>query len=461
MANEWYVQHGGKEHGPITSATLKKLAGDGKITPITNVRLGAQGNWVPASRVQGLFSAAQVNSLPPAQKAPPRPAAKPAKAAPPPAPVAPPEPPPLAEADDEFADLLDMPMAVPQAVPVAQAVAPTFPRATPAALPKATPVDGASIAPKVVGGVGLIFGAIAWFTCWLPVLGHVAGLMAWTGIVAGTIGLLLGGIGLWLAAVNKGSGLLFGIFGAGSSAVGLVLTIVLGAMFGLFTGTPKPAPIVVPQPVAVAPPVHEEPPPPQEEPEPEPPPEPVWTDANEPIQLGDVKARIVSVKVENLQIEDITTFKKQKPKPMLRLKVSLENTSTDKIIDSPGWPGGADLVGGGLGNLLGDAAKEIAKAVPIDATLIDNAGNKYKQTPTALIFGGQLSALNQDNSIRPAAKAEKELLFSPPLETIEYLRLELPGTGFMSTDSLRFQIPKAMIAGMATSAVPPAPAGGQ
>jgi hypothetical protein len=34
------------------------------------------------------------------------------------------------------------------------------------------------------------------------------------------------------------------------------------------------------------------------------------------------------------------------------------------------------------------------------------------------------------------------------LETVEYLRLELPPAGFSGTDSLRFQIPKAMVGGL-------------
>ena len=41
--NEWFVQHGGKQHGPMSSATLKRLASENKISPTTNVRLGTEG----------------------------------------------------------------------------------------------------------------------------------------------------------------------------------------------------------------------------------------------------------------------------------------------------------------------------------------------------------------------------------------------------------------------------------
>ena len=81
------------------------------------------------------------------------------------------------------------------------------------------------------------------------------------------------------------------------------------------------------------------------------------------------------------------------------------------------------------------------------AILTDNVGNKYKQTPISLVFGGALT-FNQDNSVRPGKSAEKELLFAPPLDTIEHLRLELPAAGFSGSDSLRFQIPKAMVNGL-------------
>ena len=40
--DEWFVQHGGKQHGPMSSATLKRLASENKISPTTNVRLGTE-----------------------------------------------------------------------------------------------------------------------------------------------------------------------------------------------------------------------------------------------------------------------------------------------------------------------------------------------------------------------------------------------------------------------------------
>jgi hypothetical protein len=438
MASEWYVQHGGKEHGPLTSTTLKKLASEGKITPATSVRLGAQGAWGPASRVQGLFGVAPSPAAKSAGTAPnpaalATPAAKSAApAAKPKAPAAKPAPAP-AEQDDPFFDL------PPPGPPVANPIA-RVPVAAAVPLPRAVPSDGGSVTPKIIGGVAVILGTVALATCWLPVMG---GLIGWTGIAMGGVGLITGAIGLVLAAQHKGSGLMLNISGTSSAAVGLVMSVVLGVAFGMFTSAPAPKP----QPVVVAKAIPT-PPVPTPIKRPEPAPEPVWTDAGQPIQQGDIKAAIVSVKIEQVRLEDITTMKRGKPQPMLKIKVAIENTSQDKIVEFPGWIGGGDLVGQGLGQLVGgEAGGALAQLAGSGAILADNVGNKYKQTPISLVFGGALT-VNQDNSIRPGKVAEKELLFAPPLETIEYLRLELPSAGFSGTDSLRFQIPKAMVAGL-------------
>lgn len=55
MAHQWFVKSGRKEHGPFLSSQLKKLAEQGRITPETSVRRGEVGNWVPASKIKGLF----------------------------------------------------------------------------------------------------------------------------------------------------------------------------------------------------------------------------------------------------------------------------------------------------------------------------------------------------------------------------------------------------------------------
>ena len=60
----------GQEHGPFSGAQLKQLAAQGKITGVTMVRRGAQGQWVPASRIQGLFATQQSAPISPSQASP-------------------------------------------------------------------------------------------------------------------------------------------------------------------------------------------------------------------------------------------------------------------------------------------------------------------------------------------------------------------------------------------------------
>ena len=52
---QWYVKVRDRVHGPFSSKQLKQLAALGKISPDTLVRLGDDGNWLPAAKVKGLF----------------------------------------------------------------------------------------------------------------------------------------------------------------------------------------------------------------------------------------------------------------------------------------------------------------------------------------------------------------------------------------------------------------------
>jgi hypothetical protein len=443
MANEWYIQHAGKQYGPLTAARLKQLAAERKITPATSVRLGAAGNWVPASRVQGLFAPPPA-AAPPSTGAPST--AGPTKVARKPSP-SPPVAPDLL--DDELPPLVAPPAPPPVASPLARvpigAVAPAA---------KAAEAQG-SMPALILGAIGLVFGILALATFWLPILN---GPLGWTGIVGGGLGLLLAGTGLAISAMRQGSGLYLNIAGTSSAAVGLVLTVVLGITFGMFSSK-QPQPVVVNRPVPV--PVVEEPAPPPELPkEPEPPPlEIVWTDAGEAIDQPPIRAKIAGAAIEKIRLEssDLTTMKREPLAPKLRIRVTIENTSQDKIVEVPGWTGSGGLLGGtgldqqaseAIGNLLkgGEAGKSL-QAATAAAKLVDNVDNPYPQVPAFQVFGAKI-AVGEDLSLRPGQSRELELVFPPPLATIEHLRLELAPGGFGGSEPLRFQIPKAMIAGM-------------
>ncbi len=128
---------------------------------------------------------------------------------------------------------------------------------------------------------------------------------------------------------------------------------------------------------------------------------------------------------------------------MLKVLVAIENTTPDKIVEVPGWTGAGGLVPKELEVAVEAALGKSGQGVTATAILTDNAGNNYKQTPLHMIFGAKI--VPQDQALRPGKITQTELVFPPPLDTIEYLRLELPPNGFGGEEPLRFQIPKTEI----------------
>ena len=55
MAVQWYYRDSGREFGPMTAQDLRNKALSGQIRPETHVRKGAEGNWILAQQVRGLF----------------------------------------------------------------------------------------------------------------------------------------------------------------------------------------------------------------------------------------------------------------------------------------------------------------------------------------------------------------------------------------------------------------------
>ncbi len=78
------------------------------------------------------------------------------------------------------------------------------------------------------------------------------------------------------------------------------------------------------------------------------------------------------------------------------------------------------------------------------ASLTDNFGNPYKRL--SLDPGSQVPGqISSATSIYPGKRLEDLLVFEPPIENLQFLRLELPAAAFGGTGTLRLQIPKTMI----------------
>lgn len=57
MSQQWYYVLGGKEHGPVAAAELRRLATAGKLAPTDMVRREDMEKWLTAAQVKGLFAA--------------------------------------------------------------------------------------------------------------------------------------------------------------------------------------------------------------------------------------------------------------------------------------------------------------------------------------------------------------------------------------------------------------------
>jgi RsiW-degrading membrane proteinase PrsW (M82 family) len=70
MGRQWFYKSGGREHGPVGSRQLLELAQIGRLLPTDHVRLGTDGSWAAAQKIQGLVFGNVPNAAPSALPAP-------------------------------------------------------------------------------------------------------------------------------------------------------------------------------------------------------------------------------------------------------------------------------------------------------------------------------------------------------------------------------------------------------
>ena len=63
MATQWYCRLMGTELGPFTSKQLLEMARSHRLMPDDSVKKGADGMWVAAHRVKGLFDDASASTI--------------------------------------------------------------------------------------------------------------------------------------------------------------------------------------------------------------------------------------------------------------------------------------------------------------------------------------------------------------------------------------------------------------
>lgn len=298
----------------------------------------------------------------------------------------------------------------------------------------AVQVNQPSKASHSLGIASLILGIIAFLICWVPFLGLL-------GLPLSLLGILLGGTGFLIALFRKGSGIGFPIAGTSLSLLSAIAVITItGAAASAVNQVGKAieessAKANATQQTIVAAAALDQPngamasPVPQNVPEPaaeKTAPGEEWGDAQNTIQQGDLQLRVTKVSIGQVPLKDSFNDDSKSQDELLMVNLELTNINATKKMDYSAWSG-----------------KDISFSRDY-ATLVDNFGNSYKR----INFGfstNPVGAVERSESIYPNKTVNDVLVFEMPIDTIEYLRLELPAKNFGGTGMLRLEIPKQMI----------------
>jgi len=283
-----------------------------------------------------------------------------------------------------------------------------------------------------LGIVSLILGVVAFLICWIPLIGVVS-------IPVSALGVLLAAIGLLAALVRRGSGIAWPIGGGAVSglalAIGIAQVAALGGAAeairqsgehanrtqqeivtaGVPSGSTREATArntpEADMPAAQSPPAA---------------PEPEWASAKNAVRQGDIELRVMRVLTGKVPLRSgFGDGESSSEDDLLAIHLEMINRSQNKKIEYRSWLG-----------------RDIAFSRDY-ATLQDNFGNTYKRISFG--FGTKIVGHTESESIYPGKSLGDVLVFELPIDTAEYLRLELPAKNFGGEGMLRLQIPADMI----------------
>jgi hypothetical protein len=144
------------------------------------------------------------------------------------------------------------------------------------------------------------------------------------------------------------------------------------------------------------------------------------------VRQGDVELRITTVFVRKVPLrggfDDVETTSQDE---LLAIHVELTNRSQSKKVEYRSWLG-----------------RDVSFTRDY-ATLKDNFGNGYKRISFG--FGTDIIGHTESESIYPGKQLSDILVFEMPVDTAEYLDLELPAKNFGGEGMLRLPIPADMI----------------
>lgn len=404
MLAEWFCRISGDDLGPLSSGELKAMAADGRLRPEDYLRKGTEGPWLLAAGIKGLFPAE--GSAPGASGPTRLPVAKPLKdpgADPPPRPrpaslpAARPAAPPAVRRRSQRRSASELPAAQPspKVPPIPAATGPGGSAgAEPERFDIVTDADtpAARTAGRTTGGPA----------------GRRSRRRRNT-IVIGSLVMLVIGLavaGVVLAVANRD-------FGESAKRANEATSGAPTDDGEILAGTEDPAPDSPQRRGAGASGPSDEPGDPQ------------WLDASKSaIRREDVGVRISSAKIVGpREIQEVLGLSGRPRRTYLLVVVDVENLSGDRQLEYTRWGSGSS----------------ISRRV----RLSDNLDKTYRMTRfvEAGARGPSTSA-----PIGPSERIEDLLVFQRPAEGVEFLRLELPAAALGMQGTLRFKIPREMIA---------------
>lgn len=155
--------------------------------------------------------------------------------------------------------------------------------------------------------------------------------------------------------------------------------------------------------------------------------EPIWTPAGTPVRIGDVQVEVKSVTLGKVPlVRIITNDESESVDDLLTVRIGVTNLSERKKVDHRSW----------MSNF-----PSLLDGPP--ATLSDADDNTYRPSTfgaTARVRGTEASP-----SIYPGKAVEDAVVFEPPVDGVQTLRLTLSAKMFGEEGEARFEIPAAMI----------------
>jgi hypothetical protein len=151
-----------------------------------------------------------------------------------------------------------------------------------------------------------------------------------------------------------------------------------------------------------------------------------WVDASQDaVEQDAIRVTVREVAVRKVELNDILD-KSESQEAQLVIVLTIENKHASAKREYQTWRDDSF-------SFTSDAA-----------ALTDNFGNRYRRVNFGL-GTYPVGSVKQSESIYPGKSITDVLIFQPPVDNAEHLRLELPAANFGGSGMLRLQIPKSMI----------------